>query len=108
MLAIVFALGSSSLWGLSDFVGGLLSRRHSVVAVTFLAQTAALMISFALLLHPGSAAHASGMLVGFAAGLCGSISITAFYAAISIGLMSVASPILASGSIVSFGIAVAA
>ena len=42
MLAALLALASSLSWGLSDFVGGIQSRRHRVLAVMVLSQGLAL------------------------------------------------------------------
>src|SRR5215217_1068165 len=44
MLAAVLALASSLSWGLSDFLGGFQSRRHSLLSVLVLSQGFALVV----------------------------------------------------------------
>ena len=109
MVAITFALASSVIWGVCDFVAGILSRRRPVIATTFLVQISALGAAAIVTIAQSDAEPRSkGVLVGFAAGLCGAVSVSAFYRAMSLGLISVASPLLASGSVVAFALAVAA
>ena len=47
MLAVALALASSLCWGLSDFVGGLQSRRQALLAVLWISQGSALLILLA-------------------------------------------------------------
>jgi drug/metabolite transporter (DMT)-like permease len=108
VLAIAFALGSSGLWGVCDFAGGILSRRYAVVAITVLVQGSALVGAAVIAASARPSADLNGVLIGLAAGACGSVSVTAFYRAMSLGLISVASPLLSSGSVLAFAIAVAA
>ena len=44
MLAALLALTSSLTWGLSDFLGGVQSRRHALLAVLVLSQGVALAL----------------------------------------------------------------
>jgi drug/metabolite transporter (DMT)-like permease len=98
MVAAVLALASSMCWGLSDFLGGLQSRRHNVLAVLVLSQALALTILVVAVLagagtdHDG-AATAWALSVGVAA----MIALGSFYRALAIGTMSIVAPISATG-----------
>lgn len=87
-MAVLLALGSSALWGSADFYGGLLSRRRSVLAVTWGSQAVALIALLIVATVLGSWAMPSAYLwYGVAAGVLGSIAIVAFYRALAIGPM---------------------
>ena len=97
----LLALLSSALWGTADFVGGLLSRRLPAFAVVAWAQACALVAVFVWAV----AAQAFGADTGYlpwamAAGIVGTCSLAAFYAALAVGTMGVVAPIAASGVVV--------
>lgn len=101
MLAIALALGSAACYGVSNFVGPQLSRRHTLVAVIVVSQLAALIAcgiyaaiegSSPLSVHDTAIAFLAG--AGNAGGLIG------FYRATELGPISVAAPIGALGAIV--------
>jgi drug/metabolite transporter (DMT)-like permease len=103
--AVLLALGSSLIWGLTDFVGGSLVRRHPVATISALSHTAgfaglALVVAIAGL-------HGRAFLVGLAAGGFGAVSLYTFYKAMSLGTMSIVSPLLSLGSVLAFALAVA-
>jgi uncharacterized membrane protein len=105
-LALVFALGSSVVWGAADFSGGSLTRRLPTFPVTIVSQSAgfvALLVAVAVRGDVG----ARSFLLGLAAGAGGGVGLAAFYRALSLGTMSVVSPIAACGAVVPFGIALA-
>lgn len=101
MIAPALALAASLCWGLSDFLGGVQSRRRPAAAVLVVSQSAALaaltlvMVSAAAA-WPGAAAMwpavVSGVLLG--AGLL------LLYSALSMGRMSVVAPIFATSAFV--------
>ncbi|HEY1639578.1 MAG TPA: EamA family transporter [Streptosporangiaceae bacterium] len=96
-MSALLALAASVLWGTSDFGGGLLSRRLNAAAAVFLSQGFAL----AGLLVVLPLAHLAGgwyLLVGAAAGVVGSLSLTAFYRALATAPMSLVAPISAAGT----------
>ena len=100
-LALALALGSSVVWGAADFAGGSLSRRLPVLGVTLVSQAAgfvALIVAVALRGEVGS----RSLLLGLVAGLGGGLGLAAFYRALSLGTMSVVSPIAACGALVPF------
>lgn len=107
MAAIVLALGSSLVWGCADFLGGLLSRRLALAAVTIISQAAGFVVLLVWLGADGF--HLDGRALGFGllAGIGGGIGLAAFYRALAVGTMSVVSPVAACGALVPFGLALA-
>jgi drug/metabolite transporter (DMT)-like permease len=105
-LALVLALGSSVVWGVADFSGGSLTRRLPTLPVTVISQGAgfvALLVAVAIRGDIGT----RSFLLGLLAGLGGGVGLASFYRALSIGTMSVVSPIAACGAVVPFAIAIA-
>jgi drug/metabolite transporter (DMT)-like permease len=99
MLAALLALASSLSWGLSDFIGGMQSRRHAVLAVMVLSQGLALAL-LAVTALAGAPTEHDGVATAYAAGggAVGICALGAFYRALSIGTMSVVAPISATGT----------
>jgi drug/metabolite transporter (DMT)-like permease len=106
-LGLALALASSVVWGVADFSGGSLTRRLPTLAVTVVSQSAGFV---ALLVAIGVRGEVTGrsLALGVVAGLGGGTGLAAFYRALSIGTMSVVSPLAACGAVVPFAIAVAA
>lgn len=105
MLAAALALCASLVWGVGDFVGGLLVRRHAVAAIAFLTHAsglAALAVAAAVTGIEGRA-----VAFGLVAGVFGGITFLTFLKAMSLGTMSIVSPLLSCGSVLAFGLAVA-
>jgi drug/metabolite transporter (DMT)-like permease len=105
-LALVLALGSSIVWGTADFCGGSLTKRLPTFAVTVGSQAAgfaALAVVVAFHRDVGGRSFALGLL----AGLGGGLGLAAFYRALSLGTMSVVSPVVACGAVVPFAISIA-
>jgi drug/metabolite transporter (DMT)-like permease len=98
---ILLATASSLLFGCSDFLGGLASRRDSAIAIVANSHLLALVVlAIAMLLFP--APFGAGDLGwGAAAGVAGGIGVAALYAALARGRMSVVAPLTAalSGSL---------
>jgi drug/metabolite transporter (DMT)-like permease len=105
-LALVLALGSSVVWGTADFAGGSLTKRLPAFAVTVVSQAAgfvALLVAVAVRGEIGWRPFALGLL----GGVGGGAGLAAFYRALSLGTMSVVSPVVACGAVVPFAIALA-
>ncbi len=100
-LALVLALGSSVVWGIADFAGGSLSRRLPVLGVTLVSQAAGFVALIVAVAVRGDVGTRS-FLLGLVAGLGGGLGLAAFYRALSLGTMSVVSPIAACGALVPF------
>lgn len=98
MLGLVLALASSACWGVSDFVGGLQSRRVPVLRVVYVSQAAGLIVLAVVLAARGVAAPALAQLWQAAlGGLAGAAGLAAFYRGLAIGSMSIVAPIAATG-----------
>jgi drug/metabolite transporter (DMT)-like permease len=98
VLAAVLALASSVSWGLADFMGGLQSRRHALLAVLVLSQGLAFAILVIAVLAGAPTEHDAAA-TAWAAGVggLGLLGLVAFYRALAIGTMSVVAPISATG-----------
>jgi drug/metabolite transporter (DMT)-like permease len=108
MLAVALALGSSACYGVSNFLGPLLARRHTLVSVLIISQLAALVACALYLAWDGGAAlPRSGVLLAILAGAGNAGGLIAFYRAAQLGALAVAAPIGALGAIlpVTWGLA---
>ena len=94
------------MWGAADFAGGSLTRRLPAFAVTIVSQAAGFVLLLAAIGFRGDV-HARSLGIGALAGLGGGIGLAAFYRALSLGTMSVVSPLVACGAVVPFALAVA-
>jgi drug/metabolite transporter (DMT)-like permease len=101
LLAIALALGSSACYGVSNFVGPQLARRHALVSVLVISQLAALVVCFVyLLLAGGSALGGHDAALAAVAGAGNAGGLIGFYKAAELGPLSIAAPIGALGAIV--------
>lgn len=108
MLAFALSLASSLSWGISDFLGGLQSRKIHVLAVVLLSQAAGLLFAFALLpaLAEGGMSNAD-LALSAAGGAAGAVGLIGFYWAMAIGTISVVTPIAALGVLVPVAVGLA-
>jgi drug/metabolite transporter (DMT)-like permease len=103
--AVVLALCSSIVWGVTDFVGGRLVRRHPVATISLLSHSSGFAgLGLAVTI---AGFHEKAFLLGVAAGGFGAVSLYTFYKAMSLGTMSIVSPLLSLGSVLAFALAVA-
>jgi drug/metabolite transporter (DMT)-like permease len=101
VLAIALALGSSTCYGVSNFLGPQLVRRHTLTSVLMLSQVAALAASALYLVASGGRAlPSSDMWLAFLAGAGNAGGLIGFYIAAELGPLSVVAPIGAVGAIV--------
>jgi len=107
MSAIALALGTAISWGCADFLGGLLSRRVAVLAVTVWSQAAGFAALLVWVAVDGFRLDDRAFGIGALAGVGGGIGLAAFYKALAVGTMSIVSPLTACGAIIPFGIALA-
>ncbi|TYP84655.1 DMT family transporter [Blastococcus xanthinilyticus] len=94
-MAVVLALASAVVYGASDFLGGLASRRASVFGVVALSQLAGLVALLVLLPWLGGPVTATDLWAGGAAGLAGAAGLLVFFRALAGGVMSVVAPVTA-------------
>jgi drug/metabolite transporter (DMT)-like permease len=99
MLAAGLALASSLSWGLSDFLGGVQSRRHSPLTVLALWQGFALVVLVAAIAAGAPTGHDTASTAWAAgAGVLDVLGVIAFYQALAIGTMSIVAPLSATGA----------
>ncbi|HEV2074616.1 MAG TPA: EamA family transporter, partial [Thermoleophilaceae bacterium] len=101
MLAVALGLGAGLAWGLSDFLGGLKSRRLALLAVLLVSQLTGLAILLVVTAVRGEGPPGAGFLaVGALGGVAGTVGIAAFYRGLAVGAMGVVAPISATAAIV--------
>src|SRR6478735_5351790 len=109
MLALL-ALGSSVVWGTSDFVAGLKTKTLPAAAVVGWSQAIALAVLTVVVAVTGGWDFTGWLPWALLAGLAGPAALVCFYAALATGTMGVVAPI-ASGdepsSVAYVGMAVA-
>jgi drug/metabolite transporter (DMT)-like permease len=101
MLGIALGLASSVAWGISDFLGGLQSRRISALTVLLVSQPVGLVLALVVALTVGGDAlgtREAAIAVG--AGAAVVIALGAFYRAMALGTISVVATIGALGVLV--------
>ena len=108
MLAFAISLCSGLSWGISDFLGGLYTRRMHVLSVLAVSQPFGLLVALAALPLVGADSISGGdFAIAAAAGFASAAGLAAFYQAMALGTISVVAPIAATGVLVpvAFGIA---
>jgi len=101
VLAIALALGSSACYGVSNFIGPQLARRHTIVTILVVSQVAALVCCAVYLAgERGAALPVGSMLLAVLAGAGNGAGLIGFYKAAELGPLSIVAPIGATGAIV--------
>src|SRR4051795_8543207 len=98
MNGVPAALSASLLWGTADFLAGRATRRHPVVLVAFVGQLAGLLALMVILAFHG--VNDQALLPGAITGVFGIVGVTALYAALGLGTMSIVAPIAATSAII--------
>lgn len=93
MIAILFGFGSSLVYGFADFFGALASRKINAMLVTLVSGFSGLVFLFLMTPIFGMSLDASSMFWGALAGVVSAIAITALYASLAIGPISILSPL---------------
>jgi drug/metabolite transporter (DMT)-like permease len=100
VFAIALALGSSACYGLSNFIGPQLVRRHTLASVLMLSQVAALgACALYLVAYGGRTLPSSDMWLAFLAGAGNAGGLIGFYVSAELAPLSVVAPIGAVGAI---------
>ena len=94
-MAVVLALASAVVYGASDFLGGLASRKASVFGVVAVSQLVGLAALLVLLPWLGGPVHVADLGWGAASGLAGAAGLVVFFRALAGGVMSVVAPVTA-------------
>jgi drug/metabolite transporter (DMT)-like permease len=101
MLGIALGLGSSVAWGISDFLGGLQSRRISALTVLLVSQPVGLVLALAVALaFGGDSLGARDAAIAAGAGAAAVLALGAFYRAMALGSVTVVATIGALGVLV--------
>jgi drug/metabolite transporter (DMT)-like permease len=101
LLAFAISLASAASWGVSDFLGGLQSRRLPVLGVLAVSQPAGLVLIGLLIPVIGAdSISADKLAIAALAGAASLGGLAAFYAAMAMGTVSVVAPIAALGVVV--------
>jgi uncharacterized membrane protein len=95
-MAALLALVSAICYGVSDFSGGLGSRRAAATTVVLVSNAVSLVLAvLAVELLPGSTYSGRDMLWGVAGGVLGLLGVVLLYRGLAIGPMSVVAPLTA-------------
>lgn len=101
MSAVALALGSSLVYGLSDFLGGLKSRSTPLLTVLLVSQGSALVLLLAFALARGEGMPAVEFVAYAAlAGVAEAIGVAALYRGLAVGVMSVVAPVASTAPVV--------
>jgi drug/metabolite transporter (DMT)-like permease len=104
-VAILMALMSSVVWGTSDFIGGLVSRRMPAYVVVATSQAAGLAaVTVAALVTGGFGGQRDWVAPAMVAGVSLTVGLVMFYTALATGTMGIVSPIAALGVLVPVGV----
>jgi drug/metabolite transporter (DMT)-like permease len=107
VLAIVLALGSSLLYGVSDFLGGLKSKSLPLLWVLLISQGSAFVVLVLVVLVWGEGPP-SGEFLAYAAlaGLSEAVGVAALYRGLAVGVMSIVAPVAATAPVVPVVVAI--
>src|SRR5690242_6811088 len=107
LLSMVLALAAALSWGVSDFLGGVTSRRLPLLWVLLFTQVVGLAIGLPIaLLRSRPDLDEPTVLSAVSGSLAGLVGIASLYRAIALGVGSIAAPISATGAAlpVTFGL----
>ena len=95
MLAVLLSLGAAIAYGLSDFLGGLLTKRTGVWSVAAVSQATAAVLACAWLLARSGRPDHTDLLAGALAGLGSGLGNVCIYSGLAGGRMAVVAPLSA-------------
>lgn len=98
MTAVVLALASAAAYGLSDFVGGVLSKRTSPWTVALVGNLTAAALVLAVAPAVGGRASAPDLVWGTVAGIGGGVGTLYLYRGLATGRMGVVAPVSGVGA----------
>lgn len=108
-MPVALALAAALVYGSSDFLGGLASRRTSTISVVIASQAVGVLLLAVIVAITGGHAIASDLAWGVACGVAGAAAIALLYRGLAIGTMGIVSPVsavLGASIPLIFGIAV--
>ena len=89
----LLALGSSLVWGVSDYVGGIVTRRAPAQIVVLWSQAIGFFVALFGSAFVGGVLDLNSALWGAAAGVGGAVALVSFYQGLATGRMAVVAPI---------------
>ncbi|MDP1715170.1 MAG: EamA family transporter [Anaerolineales bacterium] len=96
MLSILFGLGAALSWGAGDFTGGLAARKTGAYRAVFYSEVVGIFLLFAVVGISGeSLPNLKVWLLAMLAGAVGTVGLMLLYHSMTLGLMSVATPVSA-------------
>lgn len=97
MLTTLLSTATAALFGSSDFLGGLASRRSPALSITALVYAVGVVAFGAIVLAFRPLAVTRGdLLWAVASGIAGTIGVLALYAALAVGRMGIVAPVTAA------------
>ena len=100
-MAAALSILSALMWGTADFLGGVSARKRSAVAIYLGSQAFGFALLLTVVLIRGDWHAPLGYLGwGIGLGICGLISMVAFYRALALGPMGLVSPLVAVAVVV--------
>ena len=101
MVAVLLALAASASWGVSDFLGGLTSRRLTLATVMGLTTPLGLVaIGVLVAIRWQAPPSVSFILWGALTGVLGAVGISSLYRGLTVGRMGVVAPISATAPLI--------
>lgn len=108
MAVVLLALAASASWGVSDFFGGLKTRRVSVLTVLAVSQPVGLvLLGLIVLLRWDAPPQGLTILWAVLGGLAGAVGIGALYRGLAVGSMGIVAPITATSPLIPLTVALA-
>ncbi len=96
MLSILFGLGAALGWGAGDFTGGLASRKTGAYRAVFYSEVIGIIFLLIIVKIPGESLPDQRVwLLAMLAGALGTVGLILLYHSMTLGLMSIATPVSA-------------
>jgi len=100
MLGLALGLAASVSWGISDFLGGLQTRRFSAFSVLLVSQPVGAILAFAVAFFAGGELPATEFALAALGGAAVTLGLGAFYKGMALGSISVVATVGALGVLV--------
>ena len=101
MIAVVLGLTSSLCWGIADFMGGVASRRISVLTVLVISQIVGLLLLLVVVaIRAEGPPEAHHLAVAALSSVAGVGALAAFYRGLAVGTDAVVAPISATAAVI--------
>lgn len=96
LVAVVFALVSAALWGMSDFGGGLLGRRAPIIGVLLITQTIGFVIAAVITgLRAEPVMGGRDLMLALGGATLASVGVGCLYRGLAVGRMGIVAPVAA-------------